>query len=106
MATHVGIIHQGKLLFQGSLTELQNMKRRQNFLQIDTSDNEAALQLLAPEYGAESIKGFVVVPLKEKRVTAAINRKLVEQNIDVYLLQPQQNDLEQLFIDITSNNHS
>ena len=106
MATHVGIIHQGKLLFQGSLTELQNMKRRQNFLQIDTSDNEAALQLLAPEYGAERIKGFVVVPLKEKRVTAVINHKLVEQNIDVYLLQPQQNDLEQLFIDITSNNHS
>ena len=106
MATHVGIIHQGKLLFQGSLTELQNMKRRQNFLQIDTSDNEAALQLLAPEYGAERIKGFVVVPLKEKRVTAVINRKLVEQNIDVYLLRPQQNDLEQLFIDITSNNHS
>jgi len=47
----------------------------------------------------------VVVPFKEKGVTAAINRKLVEQNIDVHLLQPQQNDLEQLFIDITSNNN-
>ena len=105
MATHVGIIHQGKLLFQGTLPELQKMKRKQSFIQIDTSDNEAALELLSTDYGAERNKGLLVVPLKEKEITAAINRTLVEHNIDVYLLQPQQNDLEQLFIDITSNNH-
>jgi ABC-2 type transport system ATP-binding protein len=104
MATHVGIIHKGKLLFQGSLSELQNMKSRQSFIQIDTTDNETALKLLA-EDGAEARNGYVMLPFKEKAATAAINRKLVEQNIDVYLLQPQQSDLEQLFIDITSNNN-
>jgi lantibiotic transport system ATP-binding protein len=104
MATHVGIIHKGKLLFQGTLGQLQNMKSRQSFIQIETSNNEAALGLLS-QYGAEGRNGYVVLPLQEKKVTAAINRKLVEQNIDVYLLQPQQNDLEQLFIDITSNNN-
>jgi lantibiotic transport system ATP-binding protein len=103
MATHVGIIHKGRLLFQGTLTELQSMKRKQSFIEIETSDNEAALHLLADQ-GAQKVNGYLVLPLKEKGVTAAINRKLVEQNIDVYLLQPQQNDLEQLFIDITSNN--
>lgn len=105
MATHVGIIHKGKLLFQGTLHELQNMKNKQTFLQIDTSNNDAALKLLSAEYGAEGKNGYVVLPFKEKGITALINRKLVEQNIDVYLLQPQQNDLEQLFIDITSNNN-
>lgn len=104
MATHVGIIHLGKLLFQGTLSELQNMKNKKDLVQIETSDNVAALKLLSTEYGAEIINGYVVVPFKEKRITAAITRRLVEQNIDVYLLQPQQNDLEQLFIDITSNN--
>ncbi len=103
MATHVGIIHKGKLLFQGTLTELQNMKNQKSFIHIDTNNNDAALRLLSAEYGAESKNGYVVLPFKEKAVTAAINRKLVEQNIDVHLLQPQQNDLEQLFIDITSN---
>jgi len=105
MATHVGIIHKGKLLFQGSLNELQNMKSRKSFLQIDTSNNDAAVQLLA-KHGAETKNGFIVLPFKEKAITAAINRKLVEQNIDVHLLQPQQTDLEQLFIHITSNNNS
>jgi ABC-2 type transport system ATP-binding protein len=104
MATHVGIIHKGRLLFQGTLPELQNMRINQSFLQIDTNDNETTLRLLANN-GAVSNNGFVVLPLKEKNQTAIINRKLVEHNIDVYLLQPQQNDLEQLFIDITSKNN-
>jgi lantibiotic transport system ATP-binding protein len=105
MATHVGIIHKGRLLFQGTLPDLQNMKNKESFLQIDTSDNEAALKLLSGPYGAEIRNGYVVLPFKENKETALIVRKLVEQQIDVYLLKPQQNDLEQLFIDITSNNN-
>ena len=105
MATHVGIIHMGKLLFQGTFSALQNMRIMQSFIQIDASDNEAALKLLSAEYGAEARNGYLVVPYKEKAVTAVINRKLVEHNIDVYSLQAQHNDLEQLFIDITSNSH-
>lgn len=105
MATHVGIIHKGKFLFQGTLSDLQKIKNQQSFIQIDTNNNDAALKLLQAEYGAEDKNGYVVLPFKEKEVTAAINRKLVEQNIDVYLLQPHQNDLEQLFIDITSTNN-
>ena len=104
MATHVGIIHNGKLLFQGTLSALQNMKMLRSFMQIDTSNNEAALKLLSGAYGAEISNGYVVLPFKEKSITAVINRKLVENDIDVYLLQPQQSDLEQIFIDITSNN--
>jgi ABC-2 type transport system ATP-binding protein len=102
MATHVGIIHKGKLLFQGTLTELQNMKSRQSFLQLETNNNEAA-KLILSEYGAVSVNGYVVLPMKQKEDIPVINRHLVAHDIDVYLLQPQQNDLEQLFIDITSN---
>ena len=39
MATHVGIIHKGKMLFQGPLPELQQMKTRQTVLEIETNDN-------------------------------------------------------------------
>lgn len=105
MATHVGIIHKGTLLFQGTLPELQNMKARQSFLQLDTSDNGAALQLLEAQ-DAEMRNGYIILPFKDKTATAAIARMLIERHIDVYLLQPQQNDLEQLFIDITSTNNA
>jgi lantibiotic transport system ATP-binding protein len=103
MASHVGIIHRGKMLFQGTLPELQHLKNKQSFVQIDTSDNTAAERILSEE-SAIVKNGHLVIPYKSRETTGMINRKLVENNIDVYLLQPQQNDLEQLFIDITSDN--
>ena len=103
MATHVGIIHKGKFLFQGILSELQGLKSKQSFLQIETADNEKAISLLQEEYAIERVNGHIVLPYNSKQETAYINKKLLHNNIDVYCLQPQQQDLEQLFIDITSN---
>jgi lantibiotic transport system ATP-binding protein len=104
MATHVGIINKGKMLFQGTLNELQQKMHTHCSLQIDTSDNTKALQLLS-EYRPQNANGRLLLQVKERSAAAAINRTLVEQNIDVFLLQPQQNDLEQIFLDITSNNN-
>jgi lantibiotic transport system ATP-binding protein len=103
MATHVGIIHNGKLLFQGRLQELQQLKKRQTLLELETSDNIKADQLLQPEYESRIAGSKIILPYQSNEVTATINRFLVQQNIDVFSMHPQQNDLEQLFIDITSN---
>jgi ABC-2 type transport system ATP-binding protein len=102
MATHVGIIHKGKLLFQGTQTELHQLKRKQSFLVVETSNNENALTLLPKEFLAERQNGHLLMPYRDNEQSATINRLLVQQGIDVYRLQPQQNDLEQLFIDITT----
>jgi ABC-2 type transport system ATP-binding protein len=101
MASHVGIIHNGRLLFQGTLPELQQMKIEQSFLQLETSDNVAAAGLLHA-YGVESQNGHVVLPYHSRQQTALINQTLVRAGLEVYLLQPRQNDLEQLFLNITS----
>jgi lantibiotic transport system ATP-binding protein len=103
MATHVGIIHKGKMLFQGPLSDLQHLKKQQSFLQINTSNNADAIRLLQNEFGATAKNGHFVVPFDGNHKTATINRVLVQNGIDVFMLQPQQNDLEQLFIDITSD---
>ena len=103
MASHVGIIHKGKMLFQGPLSELQQMKTRQTALEIETNDNNAAAQLLQ-SFSIKSLNGKLVLPFENKEQTAAINKMLVQNGIDVYAIHPQQNDLEQLFLDITSNN--
>lgn len=106
MATHVGIIHRGKMLFQGPLLELQQMKTRQTAIEIETSDNERAFAVLRQDYEASVKEHKIIIPFHSKEQTAEMNRKLVHQNIDVYSLFPQQSDLEQLFIDITSNNNN
>lgn len=103
MASHVGIIHKGKMLFQGPLPELQQMKTRQTTLDIETNNNEAAAQLLQ-SYPLKNNAGKLVLSYESNEHVAAINKLLVQNGIEVYALHPQQSDLEQLFLDITSNN--
>ena len=104
MASHVGIIHNGKILFQGTLTELQQMKTRQSSLEIETSDNNQALQILRWQFAVQHQHDKIFIPYHDKSQAAAVNKLLVQNGLDVFLLQPQHSDLEQLFIDITSNN--
>ncbi|MEP7372386.1 MAG: ABC transporter ATP-binding protein [Chitinophagaceae bacterium] len=103
MASHVGIIHKGRMLFQGSLSELQQMKSRQTTLEIETNDNTTAAQILQ-SFSLKSLNGKLVLPFENKEKTAAINKLLVQNGMDVYALHSQQEDLEQLFLDITSKN--
>lgn len=104
MATHVGIIHKGKLLFQGTMNELQQMKTRNTGMEIDTSDNSRALGLLQQQYAASLAEGKLVLPIQSKEEAATVNRLLVQAGLDVYSLHPQHSNLEQLFLDITSSN--
>lgn len=104
MASHVGIIHKGKILFQGTLPELQQMKTKQAALEIETDNNDRAVSLLQQKFTVQVQHEKIMIPYQGKEQTAAVNRQLVQEGLAVYLLQPQHSDLEQLFIDITSNN--
>lgn len=101
MATHMGIIHGGNLLFQGTLPQLQQLKQKQAYVQLQTSNNEAALGLLQ-SFAAERQNGHLLVPFTSQEDTAAVNRLLVTQGIDVYQLNSRTADLEQLFLDLTA----
>jgi lantibiotic transport system ATP-binding protein len=103
MATHVGIINKGKILFQGTLAELQQMKTKQTSLEIETNNNNKALEILQDHFAVQTQYDKIIIPYRDKQEAADVNRLLVQGGLDVYLLQPQQSDLEQLFIDIISN---
>ncbi|WP_224996162.1 ABC transporter ATP-binding protein [Cesiribacter sp. SM1] len=102
MVSHIGIIFKGEMLFQGSLQELYHYQRKQSKLQINTSDNDAAIRILE-EYHPEKLPESLSVSFSNIREVADINRKLLRNELDVYLLQPKENNLEQLFIDLTSS---
>ena len=101
MVSHVGIIFKGKMLFQGSLSDLHLFQQKGSRLFINTSDNAAAYKILQdehPEMGEET----VTVAYHDIHQVAGINRRLTRHGLDVYLLHPKATDLEQLFIDLTS----
>ena len=101
MVSHVGIIYKGELLFQGTLPELHSFQENGSKLLINTSDNEVALQLLQA-YNPERVEDKISVSYVDQNQAAVIQRTLHQNNLDIYLLYPKGNDLEQLFIDLTS----
>ncbi len=101
MVSHVGIILNGKMLFQGTLAELHAFQQKGSRLLIETSDNNAAIKLL-DEYEPLIVGDTVSIALPAKKQVASIQRTLMQNNLDVYLVQPKKNDLEQLFIDLTT----
>jgi ABC-2 type transport system ATP-binding protein len=102
MVSHVGIIFKGSMLFQGSLDELYLFQQQGSKLFINTSDNDVAFNLLH-EYAPERSDDKLAVPFRNFEQVASINRTLTGNALDVYLLHPKENDLEQLFINLTSN---
>lgn len=96
--THIGIINQGRLLFQGTLAELIS-KRQENSLIVFETNNDSAATVIISEFSASSLlePGKIAVPLLEKEIVAAINYKLVQSNIEVYQITKIENDLEKIF---------
>jgi lantibiotic transport system ATP-binding protein len=102
MVTHLGIIVKGQMLFQGSLKELHQFQQRASMLHIQTSDNAAAIKILK-DYSPSLCQDFIAVTVDDQRQAAALNKILISHQIDVFFLQPKTQDLEQLFIDLTTN---
>jgi lantibiotic transport system ATP-binding protein len=102
MVSHVGIIFKGKMLFQGTLSALHSFQQKGSKLFIKTSDNETTYKLLQ-EHQPEIVGEAVSIAYSGIKQVAAINRTLTNHNLDVYLLHPKENDLEQLFIDLTTS---
>lgn len=101
MATHVGIINHGAMLFQGSIKDLESLS--QPVVQVETNNTvDAANYLKKNGYDVTNVTDtFLTVPYVSKDVTAAINASLHENGHQVYSIGKIQKDLEQLFLNIT-----
>ncbi|MBO9616961.1 MAG: ATP-binding cassette domain-containing protein [Dyadobacter sp.] len=103
LATHVCIIHQGKLLFQGTLAELQSLQHRHALLEIEVDDVARAEQILSGRFTVFAQSGFTVhVAHAEPDEAASINHMLVGGGVRVSRLCAVGNDLEGLFLQIIS----
>jgi len=101
MATHVGIINHGAMLFQGSVKDLENIS--QPMVQVETDSTvDAANYLKRSGYEIANVTDtFLTLPYASKEITAAINASLHQNGHKVYSIGKVQKDLEELFLNIT-----
>ena len=102
IASHIGIIHESRLLFQGTLAELQT--KQQTELTLGVNQVEAAIDCL--ENAGWSVQRrldeLLSVAAKAPDDAARINRLLVDQRFDVFHLALAQRSLEDIFLTLTS----
>jgi len=104
LVTHVGIIHKGKLMFQGRFQELEQQQHRHNTVLFGTSDPERTHQFLIEcHIDANRENGHVVIPALPQDQLAEITRQLVLRDIGVFEVTRRRNDLETIFMNLVNN---
>lgn len=102
MATHVGIIHKGKLLFQGSIEELHAVNQPVINVQVDDLAG-AANELLKQGFMANIESETLMVPYTSHSQMGSVNTLLIKSGYTVYSINNEKKDLEHLFLNITQN---
>ncbi len=101
VATHVGILGKGRLLFQGTIDELRRRRQEVLAVHISTSDNETAVRTIAEDgIAARMAEGEIVLPALSGERIAALNRRLTARDLDVYEIRTVRNDLETIFLNL------
>ncbi len=101
MATHVGIIDRGELLFQGSIKDLEALSQPK--VQIETEQSVDAANFLK-KHGfavADVTDDKLSIPFTSKAEMGEINTLLNKNGFEVYGIYKVHKDLEKLFLDIT-----
>ncbi len=103
VATHIGIIQEGRLRFQGTQEELHAEMEEQVVLGVDQPE-KTRLMLEQAGWTAHSNGGHRVTVAANGRSDAAmINSRLVQEGVNVFHLSLEQPTLEDIFMTLTNN---
>ncbi|KQU21622.1 bacitracin ABC transporter ATP-binding protein [Bacillus sp. Leaf75] len=105
MATQVGIITEGKMIFQDSIEVLR--KKRQPLLKIAVNDTLEASNILKDKGIIPTIhKESLWVSQTDPEFVSEINSTLVHSGLSVYRLEEVKRTLEDIFLDLTGKGAS
>jgi len=100
VASHVGVLHEGRLRFQGHLAELRARVHPRLHLRCEPALRAVELLTRAGESPKLALDGSLILDL-HRREAAEINRLLVEHGVEVSQLRHEQPSLESMFFDLT-----
>ena len=100
MADHVGIISEGKLVYQDTLSALHE-KSRHN-LALRTTDNAAAQAVLAGQHVQSETEGaYLILPMLCDEAVLDIAQMLSAHHLHILRLEERQTSLEDIFLALT-----
>jgi lantibiotic transport system ATP-binding protein len=100
LVTHLGILHQGTLLFEGTLEQLTDARLNTSGLNIRTNDDAGAFKVLSNYFTCRFEMNQVSVDVRSSSDIALVVRYLVNGGIDVFEVNSSDSDLEAIFMDV------
>jgi ABC-2 type transport system ATP-binding protein len=101
LVTHVGIIHRGALLFQGTLDALVARQQESSFTAVDTNDNARAAAILSALGWEGRVEcGRITLRPLPPGEAAAVTEALVARGVAVHEITTVRKDLERIFLDM------
>lgn len=103
--THLGILHGGQLVFEGTTTALEAQRKSNFSVEIQTPHLELAASLAGlPTSIQKQDSDRLEIQLPEHSALPELLRRLVAGGVDLYAVRPLADDLESLFLQLTAEN--
>jgi len=103
IASHIGIINKGVLLFQGKPAELQKQRHRHIEIEVDKPDQAAALLTKKGWTVTKNSRNILHVQAADRSDAAKVSAFLAQDSIALFHLSLEQSSLEDLFLDLTKS---
>lgn len=99
LATHVGIIGWGRMVYEGKLADLRQQHQPAMSLCMRTSDDAQALKILADLGVGGTVATYgLTLPTMPDEDVAQLNRQLLHAGIGVFAIGAQNHDLESIYL--------
>ena len=100
IVTQLGIIKDGRIVFQGSINELKELRQQNIQVDIEVKDVPRTLEVLDGRYQSVVNDDVITLTIDHAEALPEVLRSLVGQGVDVYEFTPQRKNLEDMFLSI------
>jgi len=101
MATQVGIVTKGKMIFQDSIEAMRRFAQPKVLIKV-SNDEKGWRSLVANGIKAEHKDGFILLDECSDEKVAHIVQILVQEGISVYRVEEEKRSLEEIFLQMTT----
>jgi len=102
IVNRVGIINNGKIAFEGTMSALQTEKSRNLRIKLRVSDINSAVLLFPHMEILNRAHDSFELTIQDQGELAAMVKKIVQNNIDIYEVSPIESNLENMFLSVVN----